>query len=591
MRYPDEIIEEVREKNDIVDVIGEYVKLKRAGTNYTGLCPFHNEKTPSFSVSADKQLYYCFGCHAGGNVFTFIREYQNATFSEALQILADRAGIALPERDRTREEKERDNERNLQYAILKAAASFYHYKLKTKSGLPGLDYLKKRGLGDDTIQSFGLGFSGKYNNELYKYLKSKGYNDKALLESGLFSFSETRGFTDKFWNRVMFPICDLRGRVIGFGGRVMGDAKPKYLNSPETKLFNKRMNLFAMNIARSSTKDQVILCEGYMDVITMHQAGFKNAVASLGTAFTEEQALLLKRFTKELVLMYDSDAAGVSAALRAIEICDNSGISVRVADLSPYKDPDEFIKAEGAKKMEERLSKAKDGFTFTVVQMSRNTDFSDPKSKTMFEHDVARKLVTVEDELLRNNLLESLCVMFKIPRDSMKRTVAEYAQLGISQRKYKNTRAAGNSKEKDDRKTERLMLYYLANYSEAYGQIKNLITPRDFSDGFMRQAADKIFDKINRGEMNLSSIVDEFEDLEDQKKITSIMTRKLPVASNEELDKAFTDIVLRFLKDKNERTMESGANDSEALTGYMKTKAKLEEFERSGKKFHLPYKE
>ena len=358
MRYSDDLIEEVRMKNDIVDVISGYVKLTRKGSSYFGLCPFHNEKSPSFSVSPGKQMYYCFGCGAGGNVFTFLMEYENYTFVEALKFLAERAGIELPQIEYSKEAKEQADLKTRLLEINKQAAKFYYYQLHTSRGAQGLAYLKGRGLSDETIRKFGLGYSDRYGDLLYKYLKEKGYSDELLRQSGLFLADEVHGMQDKFWNRVIYPIMDVNSRVIGFGGRVMGDAKPKYLNSPETKIFDKSRNLYGLNAARSSRRKNLIICEGYMDVISMHQAGFTNAVASLGTALTSLQASLLKRYTDEVLIIYDSDEAGVRAALRAIPLLKGVGLNTRVVNLRPYKDPDEFIKAEGAEAFEQRLAEA-----------------------------------------------------------------------------------------------------------------------------------------------------------------------------------------------------------------------------------------
>ena len=284
MFYPEELIEEIREKNDIVDVIGAHVKLQRKGSSYFGLCPFHNEKSPSFSVSPDKQMYYCFGCGAGGNVYTFMMEYENFSFQEAVKALADRAGVALPEREYSEEEKKAADIRSRILELNKMAANYFYYQLRTENGKQAMEYLKGRQLSDETIKGFALGFANKYSNDLYRYLKNKGVSDELLRESGLMNVDEKHGMYDKFWNRVMFPIQDVNGRVIGFGGRVMGDGKPKYLNSPETKVFDKSRNLYGLHIARTTRKKYLLVCEGYMDVISMHQAGFKNAVASLGTA-------------------------------------------------------------------------------------------------------------------------------------------------------------------------------------------------------------------------------------------------------------------------------------------------------------------
>ena len=309
MRYSDDIIEEVRMKNDIVDVISQYVRLTRRGSSYFGLCPFHNEKTPSFSVTPSKQMYYCFGCGAGGNVYNFVMQYENYSFGEALSHLAERAGVELPKIEYSKEARAKAEKRATLLEINKKAAQYFYYQLRREGGKNAHDYLTGRGLSEETIRKFGLGYSDKYSDDLYKYLKSQNYSDDLLRESGLFNVDERQGMYDKFWNRVIFPIMDVNNRVIGFGGRVMGDGKPKYLNSPETRIFDKSRNLYGLNIARTTRKNYLILCEGYMDVISMHQAGFTNAVASLGTAFTSQHAALLKRYTDQVVLTYDSDGA------------------------------------------------------------------------------------------------------------------------------------------------------------------------------------------------------------------------------------------------------------------------------------------
>lgn len=408
MRYSDDLIEEIRMKNDIVDVISGYVKLQRKGSSYFGLCPFHNEKSPSFSVSPGKQMYYCFGCGAGGNVFTFLMEYENFTFPEALEMLADRAGVELPKLEYSKEAKEQADLKSALLQINKEAAKFYYYQLRQKVGEQGMAYLKGRELSDETINKFGLGYSDKFSNNLYRYLKGKGYSDDLLRQSGLFNVDEKRGMYDKFWNRVIYPIMDVNNRVIGFGGRVMGDAKPKYLNSPETKIFDKSRNLYGLNMARSSRKKNLIICEGYMDVISMHQAGFTNAVASLGTALTSGHASLLKRYTQEVLLLYDSDEAGVRAALRAIPILREAGLNSRVVNLRPYKDPDEFIKNLGAEAFEERLKQASDSFMFRVSVAESEFQMEEPQGQNRFFERCAEMILELKDELERNLYIEAV---------------------------------------------------------------------------------------------------------------------------------------------------------------------------------------
>ena len=399
MRYSDDIIEEVRMKNDIVDVISQYVKLTRRGSTYFGLCPFHNEKTPSFSVTPSKQMYYCFGCGAGGNVYNFVMEYENYSFGEALSHLADRAGVKLPKIEYSREAREKAEQRATLLEINKLAAQYFYYQLRRESGKTAYGYLLGRGLSEETIRKFGLGYSDKYSDDLYKYLKGKGYSDELLRESGLFNVDERRGMYDKFWNRVIFPIMDVNNRVIGFGGRVMGEGKPKYLNSPETKIFDKSRNLYGLNVARTTRKNYLILCEGYMDVIAMHQAGFTNAVASLGTALTSGHASLVKRYTREVLLLYDSDGAGIRAALRAIPILREAGVTSRVVSLKPWKDPDEFIKNEGAEAFEERLNQATDSFMFRVHVAEQDFAMDAPQGQNQFFERCAEMLLELSDEL------------------------------------------------------------------------------------------------------------------------------------------------------------------------------------------------
>ena len=417
MRYSDDIIEEVRMKNDIVDVISQYVKLTRKGSSYFGLCPFHNEKTPSFSVTPSKQMYYCFGCGAGGNVYNFIMEYENYSFGEALSHLADRAGVELPKIEYSREAREKAEQRAALLEINKLAAQYFYYQLRREGGKTAYGYLTGRGLSEETIRKFGLGYSDKYSDDLYKYLKGKGYSDELLRESGLFNVDERRGMYDKFWNRVIFPIMDVNNRVIGFGGRVMGDGKPKYLNSPETKIFDKSRNLYGLNVARTTRKNYLILCEGYMDVIAMHQAGFTNAVASLGTALTSGHASLVKRYTKEVLLLYDSDGAGIRAALRAIPILREAGVTSRVVSLKPWKDPDEFIKNEGAEAFEERLNQAMDSFMFRVHIAEQEFAMDAPQGQNQFFERCAEMLLELSDELERNLYIEAI--------------VKEYGRYGV----------------------------------------------------------------------------------------------------------------------------------------------------------------
>ncbi|MGI6021262.1 MAG: DNA primase [Lachnospiraceae bacterium] len=589
MRYSDELIERIRDNNNIVDVIGEYVRLKKNGRRYIGLCPFHSEKTPSFSVSEDKQLYYCFGCHEAGNVFTFIQKYQNSTFSEALQILADRAHIELPKAEKTEQQKAYEDRREKQFAIMKQAAAFFHYKLKCKDSSEANAYLKKRKLSDETIKAFGLGYSSVNSRELYRYLKSRNFTDSDLKDSGLFTYNEKYGVSDKFWNRIMFPICDERGKVIGFGGRVMGDAKPKYLNSPETEIFNKRRQLFALNIARHASGENIILCEGYMDVISMHQAGFRNAVASLGTALTPEQAVKLKKYTKEVLIMYDSDGAGTSAALRAIPILSEAGLATKVVKLTPSKDPDEFIKSFGAEELEKRIKNAQNGFLFIIDNLAASYDLNDPQEKTRFENEAAGLLLRFEDELERMNYLESICTRYGLPGDLMARRVASLAMRGVHQVTYERPKSSNFSVKAEDAGTlsQKMMIYYLSNYKDAYEAVKDLVGPDDFTDPFYRKLAELLFDQIKEGKINAAGIVDEFDDLEEQRKAAEAFNENLGIEKKEQLERAFTDTVIKFLNESINSKMSSDNSGAEYLSRLMEIKILTENYKLQGKVFTL----
>ena len=493
MYYSDDLIEEIRSRNDIVDVISSYVKLKKQGATYFGLCPFHNEKSPSFSVTPGKQMYYCFGCGEGGNVYSFIMKYENYSFVEAVKMLADRAGITLPEAEYSEEERKRADLRANLLEINKKAAMYFHHQLKSEKGKIGLKYFNERGLDNETIVRFGLGYSTKTSNDLYQYMKTFGYSDDILKESGLFSFSE-KGTYDKFWNRVMFPILDINSRVIGFGGRVMGEGEPKYLNSPETKIFEKSRNLYGMNFARISRKPYLLICEGYMDVIALHRAGFTNAVAALGTAFTDQHAMLIKRYVKEVVLTFDSDGAGRKAALRAIPILKRAGIAMKVLDMTPYKDPDEFIKNLGADEYQKRIDNAMNSFIFEIKMMREQYDLDDPHAKAEFYNNVANKLLEFPDELERNVYIEAVSKEFMIPFESLdkmvKKLALSYSGEGYTDRYNENEvneeieRDLKKSKkhlEDGVKQAQKILLTWLIEDENIYGKIKDIIQKRILS--------------------------------------------------------------------------------------------------------------
>lgn len=593
MYYSDEIIEEVRMKNDIVDVISDYVKLQKKGSSYFGLCPFHNEKSPSFSVSPGKQMYYCFGCGAGGNVFTFVMEYENYTFVEALKHLAERAGVTLPEAEYSKEAKAAADLRTTLLEIQKKAAAFYYYQLHQDVGRQGMAYLKGRNLSDETIRKFGLGCSPKYSGALYQYLKSKGYSDTHLKESGLFNVDERRGMQDKFWNRVMFPIMDVNNRVIGFGGRVMGDAKPKYLNSPETKIFDKSRNLYGLNIARTSRKPYLIICEGYMDVISMHQAGFTNAVASLGTALTSGHASLMSRYTKEVLLTYDSDEAGQKAALRGIPILKAAGIRPRVVNLAPYKDPDEFIKAEGKEAFEKRLEEAANAFLFEIKVMEKQYDLRDPEGKTQFFREVSRKLLEFPEELERNNYMESVSRIYQIKFEDLRKMVNNMALGGNSFGSVQRTEVRSRKKEnKEDagHTAQKLMLTWLTSYPAMFDTIAGYITPVDFTTPLYHQVAELVFAQHEEGEVNPAKLLNQFVDSEEQKEVTSLFHATLHLERKEDARRALLETVCRMKRDSIAwQSAHLLPTDLEGLQKIVEARKRLEDLERGRVTLHISF--
>jgi len=556
MRYSEDLIEEIRMKNDIVDVISGYVKLQKRGATYFGLCPFHNEKTPSFSVTPRKQMYYCFGCGAGGNVFTFIMNYENFTFFEALKFLADRVGVALPEMEYSEEAKKKADIKSSILEINKQAANYYYYQLKSENGKQAYDYLRNRELTDETIKRFGLGASSKYSGDLYKFLKGKGYSDKLLMETGLFKADETRGITDRFWNRVIFPILDVNNRVIGFGGRVMGDGEPKYLNSPETKAFDKSRNLYGLNFARTSRRPNLIICEGYMDVIALHQAGFTNAVASLGTAFTSQQSSLIKRYAEEVLLTYDSDGAGVKAALRAIPILKESGLSVKVINMRPYKDPDEFIKNLGPEAFEERIRNASNAFFYELEVMEQQYNMKDPEEKTSFYNVIARKLLDFPEEIERNNYIEAVAVKYHMGYENLRNLVNQLAiRLGPKRESEKPKSGMNRNKEKEDgaKQAQKLLLTWLIEDPRLFDYIKTYISPGDFVEPIYHSVADQLFLQHENGDINPAKIINSFQAEEEHKEVAGLFNARLDqVETKEEREKALKDIVFRVKQNSAE---------------------------------------
>lgn len=556
MFYSEEIVDEVREKNDIVDVISPYVRLTRRGSNYVGLCPFHSEKTPSFSVNGSKQIFHCFGCGVGGNSISFVMKYENLTFTEAVKQLADKAGIKLSDVPDNPDAIKRSDLRTRLFEIYKEAAKFYYFQLRGDYGKFPMEYLKNRKLTDKTINDFGLGYSVKSANALYTYLKSKGYSDELMIKAELVTFREGRGIFDMFWNRVIFPIMDQNNKVIAFGGRVMGEGEPKYLNSRETDIFNKRRNLYGLNFAKHSRKNFMLLCEGYMDVIALHQAGFTNSVASLGTALTEEQARLIGRYVKEVIITYDSDGAGVKAAIRAIPILKSAGIKTRILKLAPYKDPDELIKNAGSEEFENRIKNAENSFDFELSNIEKNFDLSGPEGKTEFLNKVAERLTEFEEELERENYIAAVAGKYFVSKEALIRLVNKIGGAKQIRETYKE---ASDRIKKDDKaktadegllKTNRLLLSLIEDNPEFYKRIKNIISSEDFATPLYKDVARRIFLQMEEGrKINAAEIISRYESTEDQALVTQVFEEKFEVELDEaERERAFKEVVIKVKK-------------------------------------------
>lgn len=583
MFYSEEILDRVRESADIVEMISQYAALKKRGNSYMGLCPFHSEKSPSFSVSRDKQMYHCFGCGASGNVFTFLMQYENFSFLEAVEYIAEKTGTVLPKEPQSGEAKKKSERRARLFEVQKEAALYFAASLRNPQGENGMEYFKERQLLPETIRKFGLGYAQMYSDDLFLYLKNKGYEDELLKDSGLVRYSGKDKGRDYFWNRVMFPIMDINNKVIAFGGRVLGDGKPKYLNSPETLIFEKNKNLYGLNYARRSRRKYILLCEGYMDVIALFQAGFDNAVASLGTAFTSQHAVLLKRYTDRVYLTYDSDEAGVKAALRAIPMLRYAGLSVKVVDMSPYKDPDEFIKNAGAPAYEERIENAKLGFYFEIDVLKKKHDMGDPEQKTGFYEEVAKMLLNFKEELERENYLKAVAEKYEIPEEGLRQLIFKYGVKMLSREEQFLT-GIGERKERQKRdavkESQALLLTLLCEDTSLFEKLEGILTPEDFTREPYKTEAELLFSQYREsGQVMPARVLSHFESLEEQQEAGEILNTPL-TASGEELsqedkEKLINQNLKRVLLNRLEEDKQK-LNSQQDLMGFIQQKKKLD---------------
>ncbi|NDL66177.1 DNA primase [Anaerotalea alkaliphila] len=587
MYFPDEIIEEVRVRNDIVDVISQYVKLTPKGSSHFGLCPFHHEKTPSFSVSKDKQMYYCFGCGAGGNVYTFLMAYENYSFVEAVKSLADRVHLELPEPEVSEEMKKEIGYKQQLYEANRLAARYFYYQLTQGQGKTALAYLENRKIGEEYRKKFGLGYANFYRDDLLQFMQSKGIPIQVLLDAGL--AMEDKGkkgsHYDRFFNRLMFPILDVQNRIVGFGGRVLGDGGPKYLNSPETKIFDKSRNLYGMNLARTSRGGSILLVEGYLDVISLHQAGYGNAVASLGTALTKGQAALIKRYSDEVVIAYDTDEAGIQAALRAFPVLKEAGLSVRVATMEGAKDPDELIQARGPEAFGEVLGKALPGFMFEVRTMAARTDLEDPAYKTQFTREVARKILMMEDGHERDNYIAAVAKEYGIREHTLGSLVNELGNQGGLVRPEPPSRARKKPMDGENEdalvKAQKNLLSFMVNHEKLFAVIKEHVSPFHFTDALLHQVAVTVYGLDGEGlEIVPSAVIDKFMKLEDQTRVAGVFNNPIPIENQIQLEKMINESI-RLLKGAYLDNLARNLADPQALMEAIQEKRMLQNFHLS----------
>ena len=559
-RYSEEIINEVKQSNDIVDIISQYMHLKRSGRNFFGLCPFHNEKSPSFSVSPDKQIFHCFGCGVGGNVITFISKIEGLNFIETVQMLAERANIQLPTLENSGD-SQKEILKDKVYKVNEFTAEFYHQNLYKPQAKIAQEYVKKRQLSNETLKSFRIGFSGKFD-ELYQELKKQGFEEQEILESGLVNKNDRGQYIDRYRNRLMFPICDVRGRVIAFGGRVLDDSKPKYINSPENVVYSKGRHLFGLNVAKKGDTKKLLIVEGYMDVISLHQRGITNVVAPLGTALTEQQGWLLRKNAEQIILSFDSDEAGLQAKLRALEILQNMGCDLRVLQIEGAKDPDEYILKYGNARFQALVDKALSVIEFKVKILQKDLNLENTNDKIKFLNEIAKLISKVDNTIEREVHIEKIAKEYDISKEAI------YAE--VNKLSYKNSKSekilekpkpiiTNNKVEKKEisqavkKRENTIISIMLTGDISIFEIIKQNIKPEDFQDEVNSNIAKKLYEEFEKGNSNINGIIDELEQ-EEQNQITMIMADDYEI---DDLEKAIDDLIQIYQKEKlNNRKFE-----------------------------------
>ena len=559
-RYSDEIIEEVRQSNDIIDVISQYVHLKRSGRNYFGLCPFHNEKSPSFSVSPDKQIFHCFGCGVGGNVFTFLMKIEGINFIEAVQMLAEKSQIQLPTLANSGDSAKEELKAKV-YQVNEFAAQYYHQKLYLPESKIAQEYVKKRKLSNETLKSFQIGFSGKFD-ELYRELVKHGFAEREILESGLVNKNEQGKFIDRYRNRLMFPICDVRGRVIAFGGRVLDDSKPKYINSPENVVYSKGRHLFGLNVAKKGDIKKLLIVEGYMDVISLHQRGITNVVAPLGTALTQQQGWLLRKNTEQIILSFDSDGAGQTAINRSLEILQNMGCDLRVLQMEGAKDPDEYIIKYGNARFQNLIEKALSLVEFKVKQLKQNLDLDNTVDKIKFLNEIAKLIAKIDNSMEREVYIEKIAKTYEVSKEAIYAEVNKLAYADNKGQKILEKPKAVVIHKKDSeskvsesvKKRENAILSILLRGDISIFQIiKQHISPEDFKVELNQEIAKRVYEELEKGNSNINAMIDNLPE-EEQNHITMIMADDDEI---EDMEKAIDELMQTYEKQKlNDRKFE-----------------------------------
>ena len=554
VRYSEELIEEIRSSNDIVDVISKYITLKRSGRNFFGLCPFHKEKSPSFAVSPDKQIFHCFGCGAGGNVIHFISKIEGLDFKDTLELLANRVNIELPTLDNLEDDKTARLKSKV-YEINKIAAEFYHENLYKPASKTAQEYIKKRKLDNRTLKAFLIGYAGNFN-ELYLLLKQKGYTEEEMLASSLVKRTENGGYMDSFRKRLMFPIQDVRERVIAFGGRVLDDSKPKYINSPENIVYSKGRNLFGLNVAKKHDTRKIIIVEGYMDAISLYQRGITNVVASLGTAMTEAQGRLLRRYSEQVILGYDADGAGQAAILRGMEILQNLGCDIRVLQIEGAKDPDEYVLKYGPERFQKCVDNAISLVEFKVKVLLKELNIENTNDKIKFLNEIAKILAKVTNQMEREIYVDKIAKEYKISKEAIYAEVNKlmYKDNQGSKKLEKRVVTMVPKEEKENSvseavlKRENLVIYLLINeYSKCYEKIKNLITLNYIQDDTNKQILKKMYEEFEKGNSNTSQLLDWFKDEKVISHITEIMAGDFEIT---DVNKAIDDLISIYEKEK-----------------------------------------